>query len=98
MSRLEVVTQKAIEAAPAYNETSIRFHIIDPILRALGYPHADEVYLELEEKLEYPYVHIGHRSKKDIPIGYPDYRVGLKGARGSFIVEAKAGSIPIGVK
>ena len=51
------------------NETSVRFHVIDPLLRRLGYPDDERVYIEFEEKLEYPYVHIGHRSKKDLPLG-----------------------------
>ena len=76
----------------------IRFHVIDPVIRMLGYPDVENTYLNLEEKLEYPYVHIGRRSKRDVPLGYPDYRAGVKGARGSFVVEAKAGSVPIGKK
>jgi len=74
-----------------YNEAEVRFHYIDPLLRKLGYPDGDDVYLKLEEKLGYPYFHIGHKSeKKDQPLGFPDYRAGLKGRRGSFIVEAKS--------
>lgn len=92
---MEIISQAAIAAAPDYNEAEVRFHILDPILRALGYPGADGVYVKLEQKLEYPYIHIGHRSKKDVPLGFPDYRAGLMGARGSFIVEAKAGRVPI---
>lgn len=92
---MEVIKQKAIKAASGYNEAEVRFHIIDPIMRKLGYPDSNDVYLNLEVKLEYPYIHIGRRSKKDLPLGFPDYRAGLKGARGSFIVEAKAGEVPI---
>ena len=92
---MQIITDAAVSAAPNYNEAEIRFHIIDPIIRSLGYPCADNVYLFLEETLEYPYLHIGKRSKKDIPLGRPDYRAGLKGARGSFVVEAKAGKVPI---
>lgn len=92
---MQVITEAAISAALGYNETEIRFHVLDPILRQLGYPSTDDVYLILEEKLEYPYVHIGHRSKKDLPLGFSDYRAGIKGARGSFVIEAKAGNIPI---
>ncbi len=93
---MEIISSAAIEAGPQYNEASIRFHLIDPLIRQLGYPDHENTYLELEEKLEYPYIFIGRRSKKDLPLGFPDYRAGLKGARGSFIVEAKAGSMPIG--
>jgi hypothetical protein len=89
------ISSAAVVAAPNYNEAEIRFHIIDQIVRALGYPDAENTYLNLEEKLEYPYLHIGRRSRKDVPLGFPDYRMGVKGARGSFIVEAKAGNVPI---
>lgn len=92
---MSVITNAAIAAAPHYNETEIRFHVIDPVVRMLGYPGAENTYLNLEEKLEYPYLHIGRRSKKDLPLGYPDYRAGVKGARGSFVIEAKAGGVPI---
>ena len=98
MYRMPVVSESAVAAAPHYNETEIRFHVIDPIIRLLGYPDAENTYLNLEEKLEYPYLHIGRRSKKDVPLGYPDYRAGVKGARGSFVVEAKAGNVPIAAK
>jgi Type I restriction enzyme R protein N terminus (HSDR_N) len=91
-----IITQQLLDALPTCNETEIRFHLVDPILRLLGYPGSDEVYVKLEEKLEYPYYHIGHKSKKrDQPLGFPDYRAGLKGARGSFIIEAKAGSVVV---
>lgn len=92
---MQVISDAAAAAATHYNETEIRFHVIDPVIRKLGYPDAKNTYLNLEEKLEYPYVHIGRRSKKDVPLGYPDYRAGVKGARGSFAVEAKAGNVPI---
>lgn len=52
---MQVISDAALKAAPSYNEAEIRFHIIDPIVRLLGYPGADNVYLNLEEKLEYPY-------------------------------------------
>ena len=92
---MQIISDRALNAALNYNETEIRFHIIDPIIRLLGYPGEENVYLNLEEKLEYPFFHIGHRSKKDVPLGFPDYRAGLKGDRGSFIIEAKSGNIPI---
>lgn len=95
---MQFVSESAINAAPTYNETEVRFHIIDPILRALGYPGAENVYLFLEERLRYPYYHVGRRSEKDLPLGFADYRAGLKDSRGSFIVEAKAGNVPIGDK
>ncbi len=93
-----IISNAAIAAAPSYNEAEIRFHIIDPVVRMLGYPDAENTYLNLEEKLDYPYLHIGRPSKKDLPVGYPDYRAGVKGARGSFVIEAKAGSVPITAK
>ncbi len=96
MVPLPVVSQQLLDALPTYKEAEVRFHLIDPLLRSLGYPGTDDVYVKLEEKLEYPYYHIGHKSKKrDQPLGFPDYRAGLKGARGSFIIEAKAGSVVV---
>lgn len=92
---MQVITDAAIASAPKYNEAEIRFHVLDPIIRLLGYPGSGDVYLYLAEKLEYPYFHTGHRSKKDLPLGFPDYRAGVKGARGSFVVEAKGGGIPL---
>ncbi|MCW2370508.1 type I restriction enzyme HsdR N-terminal domain-containing protein [Sphingobium sp. B11D3D] len=95
---MQIIANTVIRAALDYNEAEVRFYIVDPILRELGYPDTGNVYLNLEEKLEYPYIHIGRRSKKDQPLGYPDYRAGIKGARGSFIVEAKAGSVQISLR
>lgn len=93
---MTVIDQAAIDAVEGYNEAEVRFHIIDPIVRRLGYPDRPGTYLKLEEKLEYPYFHIGHKSKKkDLPLGYPDYRAGLLGRRGSFVVEAKSPASPI---
>jgi hypothetical protein len=88
---MTIATPQLLASVRSYNEAEVRFHVIDPILRALGYPGDDDVYLKLEEQLSYPYYHIGRKSKKrDLPLGFPDYRAGLKGDRGSFIVEAKA--------
>jgi hypothetical protein len=87
---LAIVNQQITEDVSSFNEAEIRFHIIDPVLRKLGYPDGDDVFLKLEEKLEFPY-QIGRRSKKDLPLGIADYRAGLKGRRGSFVIEAKAG-------
>ena len=81
-----------LEAGRELNEAEVRFHFIDPILRKLGYDNSKGNYLFLEEKLPYPYFHIGRRSKKDVPLGFPDYRCGIDGRRGSFIIEAKKSS------
>lgn len=97
---MEIIHKEYINRAKTYNEAAIRRFIIDPILTKLGYPdpNLENTYLEVEEKLEFPYKYsIGRKSKKDLPIGFPDYRAGLKGRRGSFIVEAKAGNIPIDI-
>jgi hypothetical protein len=91
---MQIISDDALYGAPHYNEADVRFHVIDPIIRSLGYPSKD-TYVKSAEKLEYPYFHIGLRSKKDLPLGRPDYRAGLNGARGSFIIEAKAGDVPI---
>lgn len=91
-----IVTQQAIDSAASFNEAEVRFHVIDPVLRKLGYPGGEDVYLKLEEKLDYPYFFIGHKNvRKDVPLGFPDYRAGLKGRRGSFVVEAKAATAGI---
>lgn len=95
---MSVIKSSVIPCADSYNETEVRFHIIDPIVRALGYSGSDGKYLILEEKLEYPYVHVGRRSKKDLPLGRADYRIGLDGARGSAVIEAKAAREVIGRK
>jgi hypothetical protein len=95
MHMIMVLQNSVYETAPNYNEAEIRFHVIDPIIRALGYANSGSTYLFLEEELEYPYYQIGRKSKKDLPIGRADYRAGIKGARGSFVVEAKSGSTPI---
>jgi Type I restriction enzyme R protein N terminus (HSDR_N) len=92
---MKLISQEAIESGSSFNEAAVRFHIIDQIIRHLGYDEHENTYLNLEEKLSYPYIHIGRRSKKDLPLGFPDYRAGLTGARGSFIVEAKAGNVEI---
>lgn len=92
---MKIISDIVAQGASGYNEAEVRFHIIDPILRKLGYEESEDVYILLEERIEYPYLHFGRRSKKDVPLGIPDYRCGLKGARGSFVVEAKAGNVPI---
>lgn len=92
----EVIRQQVLEALPSYNEAEVRFHVLDVILRALGYPETPGTYLKLEEKLDYPYYYIGRKNKKkDLPVGFPDYRAGVLGGRGSFIVEAKAANVAL---
>ncbi|MEO0905310.1 MAG: hypothetical protein AAFX89_11180, partial [Pseudomonadota bacterium] len=93
---MPLLNQQVLDSLDGYNEAEVRFHIIDPLMRKLGFGEDPEVYLKLEERLEYPYHHIGRRApKKDLPLGFPDYRAGLKGRKGSFIVEAKAASIDL---
>ncbi|WP_347313204.1 type I restriction enzyme HsdR N-terminal domain-containing protein [Defluviimonas sp. SAOS-178_SWC] len=93
-SSMTIITPQVLEDVSSFNEAEVRFHVLDPLLRKLGYPGGDDVYLKLEEKLDYPYFFIGHTSKKkDLPLGFPDYRAGLKGRRGSFVVEAKAATV-----
>lgn len=88
------ISETAVLESPAYNEAEVRFHIIDPIVRALGYTGRDAVYLKLEEKLNYPYFYIGRKNKrKDVPLGFPDYRAGILGGRGCFIIEAKGADV-----
>ncbi|WP_265519256.1 type I restriction enzyme HsdR N-terminal domain-containing protein [Nitratireductor luteus] len=96
---MTIITPQILEAVSSYNEAEVRFHVIDPMLRKLGYPGGEDVYLKLEEKLEYPYFFTGHKNKKkDLPLGFPDYRAGLKGRRGSFIIEAKAATVGLAEK
>lgn len=90
-----MLSDKAIAEGPTYNEQKVRMQLINPIVKALGYADGENVYMELEERLSYPYTQVGRRSKKDVPIGFADYWAGVKGARGSFIIEAKAGSVAI---
>ncbi|NTI17043.1 type I restriction enzyme HsdR N-terminal domain-containing protein [Agrobacterium rhizogenes] len=93
---MKIAREHVLNTVSSYNEAEVRFRIIDPVVTKLGYAEGDNVYLKLEEKLEYPYYYIGHKNKKkDLPVGFPDFRAGLKGARGSFIVEAKAANVPI---
>lgn len=92
---MTIITKTVVEGLWDFNEAEIRVHILDPVIRRLGYLDGDDVYFKPEKKLEYPYYHIGHRSKKDLPLGYPDYRAGLKGGKGSFIMEAKAANVEI---
>lgn len=96
---MTIITPQVLRDAPKFNEEEVRFHIIDPLVRKLGYPGGDDVYFKLEEKLDYPYYFIGHKNKKkDVPLGFPDYRAGLKGRRGSFIIEAKSATAGISSK
>jgi len=44
---MQVISGNTVQAAPGYNETEIRFHIVDPIIRKFGYPDHDNVYLNL---------------------------------------------------
>jgi Type I restriction enzyme R protein N terminus (HSDR_N) len=92
--KLTMFTEEILRSLESFNETEIRSYVIDPILRKLGYPGSPEVFIKQEEKLEYPY-HIGRKSKKDLPSGRVDYRAGLKGRRGSFVLEAKAGNVVV---
>ncbi|WP_260923224.1 type I restriction enzyme HsdR N-terminal domain-containing protein [Novosphingobium sp. 9] len=92
---MDLIASYAIAAGPTYNETEVRYYLIDPLIRHLGYGEDETSYLDLERVLKYPYFHIGRRSGKDVPLGKADYLAGLKGARGSFVVEAKAGSVAI---
>lgn len=96
---MEIFSKFTTDEALSYNEAKVRMQIIDPIIKKLGYTDNPRLYFELEETLRYPYYHIGHKNKKtDVPIGKMDYRAGLKGRRGCFVVEAKSGSASIGVE
>ena len=74
------------------NEAEVRYNVLDPLLRELGYRGGADngTYHHLESQLQTPFYHIGRASKKDFPISSLDYLCGLKGRRGSFVVEAKS--------
>jgi len=74
------------------NETAVRESILAPLLAKLGYQYGTTNYIEYEEQLETIIYQLGRKSRKDYPIGRPDYRCGIDGQRGSFIVEAKEGA------
>lgn len=76
-------------------EADVRAEIIDPILAKLGFRFGTKHYVERERKLLYPYTFIGHKSRKDVPVGSADYICGVDGQRGAFAVEAKRGDLPI---
>jgi Type I restriction enzyme R protein N terminus (HSDR_N) len=77
------------------NEDEVKHSFVSPLIHSLGYGVDEETYCYLERKLTYPYYYIGHKGKKDLPIGFPDYRCGLHKRRGSFIVEAKSSNIDL---
>jgi len=74
------------------NEQTVREEIIAPIITRLGYKFSHEFYAEREEHLPSVIYQLGRKGPKDFPIGKPDYRCGIDGRRGSFILEAKDGS------
>jgi len=59
-----IATEEVLEELCGFNESEVRFHIIDPMLRKLGYAGRQDVYLKLEEKLEYPYYYIGRKTPR----------------------------------
>lgn len=96
---MTIITPQILESVSTYNEAEVRLHVIDPLIRKLGYHDGEDVYFKPEEKLDYPYYFIGHKNKKrDLPLGFPDYRAGLRGRRGSFIIEAKAAVVGLSEK
>ncbi|MBY5505321.1 type I restriction enzyme HsdR N-terminal domain-containing protein [Rhizobium leguminosarum] len=86
-----IIDPSVFKHASEFNEQEVRFHVTDPIMKRLGYGNfKGGTYLLLEEQLATPYYHIGATDKKkDFPLGKSDYRAGLEGARGCFIVETK---------
>ncbi|XUY27811.1 type I restriction enzyme HsdR N-terminal domain-containing protein [Agrobacterium sp. rho-8.1] len=93
---MKPISDRAKKEVNTFNEAEVRMHIIDPVLRELGYMDTDGTYLRLEEQLSYPYYYIGRKNKKkDVPLGKPDYRAGLLGRGGSFVIEAKAANVDL---
>lgn len=82
------------------NEAEVRMHVIDPIVRQLGYKAVgqSDAYVVLEKVLKHPYFHIGRKSKKDLPLGRPDYICGIDGRNGCFTIEAKSSDSDITVE
>jgi Type I restriction enzyme R protein N terminus (HSDR_N) len=74
------------------SEADVRAEIIDKVIARLGYRFDHTNFVERERTLRYQYGFIGHKSKRDIPLGAADYICGVYGRRGSFTVEAKKGS------
>ncbi len=75
------------------SEDDVRAVIIDRVLLHLGYNHTGPYFTRRGELLRYPYVQIGRKGKNDVELrGFLDYRCGIDGRRGSFIIEAKRGN------
>ncbi len=73
-------------------EADVRAEIIDPLIARLGYAFGQTNYVQRERSLRYPKGFIGHKSKRDLPLGAADYVCGIDGRRGSFTIEAKKGA------
>lgn len=80
------------DALRKMTEADVRAEILDPIVARLGYRFGGTYYVERERTLRYPYGYVGHKSKRDVPLGAADYVCGIDGRRGSFAVEAKRGN------
>jgi Type I restriction enzyme R protein N terminus (HSDR_N) len=76
-------------------EADVRAEIVDPIIARLGYRFNDTNFVERERTLRYPFGYVGHKSKRDVPLGAADYICGVFGRRGSFAIEAKKGDYEI---
>jgi hypothetical protein len=80
------------------SEADVRAEIIDKVISRLGYRFGHTNFVERERTLRYQYGFVGHKSKRDIPLGAADYICGVYGRRGSFTVEAKKGIHIISLK
>jgi hypothetical protein len=91
---MDLINSAAIAAAPTYNEAKVRYHLIDPLIRHLGYGENETSYLDLEHVLKYAYIHIGRRSDKDVPLGKADYLAGLKALAAVSLSKRKLAMLP----
>jgi hypothetical protein len=77
------------------SEADVRAEIIDPFLRELGYQTGSTNNILREGQLRYDFLYLGRKTKGDLKLsGRPDYVLEV-GDFGTWLVEAKAGSVPL---
>ena len=72
------------------NEATVRGHVLDPLLREIGYSWDSDHTIVREESISYPFQQLGRKSKRDRPLtGRPDYILDCRGVC-KWVLEAKA--------